>query len=628
MKKALTLLMLALSLAAFSQNATKVVVLDTYNKGSKLRQSTLVELKTNLAQTISETYGFEGVISDKVDARLLADGFAEHPRLSEEQAKQVANLSGTPYAVMSEASVDNFGYISLKTILINLDAYQVMASESTSMNNSPDLIRKGCTKLVNKLVDYLPRPEMPIVEEKPETVEQLASTEPLPTPQQLTSLEAEKISRLLNHADVCIEMNYIDEAIKKYDEIVSIAPGWANVYLYLGNTYALKGDDASLRKAMENYQKFMQLTDDQDLYYEAQDKLSRIEMMAELKGKEDENTENLVGTWRTALHNKYTGQPYFICDITKTPIPNKYQIVLSPKSLMYNNIVNTKAYSEVINGKISWTYTFQETYIPNQSTYNIAGAVVNTLFGSGSIASTVGNVLVEVGRESDVGYTNIMDFDFDAEIDVQNVKDEFYRKISEKHLKGSLHMKGEHHQAGRNIVNLDTIYGSGWYKGDENYPVFIKVTEFGGNYYYGDVHDGIRLSSNNPIVNYSPYISKIESEIEYKNFRTGTAISGAFLGVSGGFLLGGFLFNKIMELGDLPYSFGKTFFVVNGIIAGASTIGFIVTSSHWNSYLRQCYTIHNQKVDENIKNYSQKDQASVSVNVGLTPTGVGISLNF
>ena len=52
------------------------------------------------------------------------------------------------------------------------------------------------------------------------------------------------------------------------------------------------------------------------------------------------------------------------------------------------------------------------------------------------------------------------------------------------------------------IVNLDTIYGSGWYKGDENYPVFIKVTEFGGNYYYGDVHDGIRLSSNNPIVNY------------------------------------------------------------------------------------------------------------------------------
>lgn len=144
MKRVLfTILMLTISLATLAQNATKVVILDTYNKGGKLKQSTVAELKNNLAQSFSEMRGFEGIIIDKVDNRLRADGFTEHPRLSEEQTKQVAKLSGTQYALMSEASVDNFGYLTVKTVLIDLDAYQIMATESTSMNNTPEHIRKG-----------------------------------------------------------------------------------------------------------------------------------------------------------------------------------------------------------------------------------------------------------------------------------------------------------------------------------------------------------------------------------------------------------------------------------------------------------------------------------------------------
>lgn len=621
MKKTLTLLMLALSLTAFSQNATKLVVLDTYNKGGRLKQSTLVELKTNLAQIISETYGFEGVIEKKVDSWLLAEGFAEHPRLSKEQAKQIANLSGTPYAVMSEASIDNFGYISLKTILINLDAYQVMVSESTSMNNAHDLIRKGCTKLVNKLVDYLPKPEMPIVEEKPETVEPLTPKETLPAPQQLTSFEAEKVSHLLNRADVCIEMNYIDEAIKEYDKIIEIAPGWANVYMYLGNTYASKGDAVSLQKAKENYNKFLQLTDNQDLFYEAQDKLSRIEMMTELKTKEEEKTENLVGSWRSNLHNKYTGQPWFVVDISKTSIPNKYQIILSPKSMMYSNIVNTKAYSDVIDGKISWSYTFKETYIPSQSKYNAAGAAVNLLFGN-SFLSTIGGVVVETVREGDVGYTNIIDFDFIADVDIQEFQNEYNKRISTKYMNGSCQMKGEHHQSGQNVVELDTIRNCEFLEGDGYYPVFKKVKEIGGKYYYGD----IKLTAYNPIFNYSPYLSMEEYEKERKKLTTKSAL-GAGLGsfALGAVVIGAVLVNdNDIELQKV----GQPLMIWGGIGSAVLFTLFISGQIQYNNYLKQCYEVHNKRVDENIRKYGRQDQASVSVNVGLTPAGVGISLNF
>lgn len=643
MKKAFTILMLTLSLATFAQNATKVVILDTYNKSGKVRQSTLTEVKTNLAQAISNTRGFEGVVSDKVDRQLLAEGFAEHPRLSEEQAEWVANFSEAKYALMSSATIDNYGDLSLQVILIDLAAYQVMTSETTNVNNKLDAIHLCCEALVKKIIVHLPAPQEPIVENETEStqpstaIEQLKhrgetkaqKTYSMPSePQQLTSLEADKVSRHLNRADVCIEMNYIDNAIKEYNEIVKIAPGWANVYMYLGNTYTIKGDEASLKLAVECYDIFMQLTNDQNLYYEAQDKLSRVEMMSELKGKEDINAENLVGTWKSDIYDEYTGQPWFVVDISKTSIPNKYQIVLSPKSMMYNNNVTTKAYSDIIDGKISWGYTFQETYIPSQTKYTATSAAINLLFGSGSIASTVGNVLVEVGRESDVGYTNIMDFDFLVNVNIQDVQDDFYKKLSDKFIEGSCQMKGEHHQAGRNSVDLDTVRECNFFRGDGYYPVFVKVTKFGDSYYYGEVRDGIRLSNNNPITNYSPYISKNESMNMYKKYKSGTTVSGVFLGLSGGFLLGGILFNKINEWSGVPYSVGKTFFIVNGVVAGASIIGLIASSSQWNNYLEKCYTIHNQKVDENIRKFSQRDQASVSVNVGLTPTGLGVNLKF
>lgn len=477
--------------------------------------------------------------------------------------------------------------------------------------------------MVQKIVPYLPKPVEPIVEEKMEPEELVVQPEPL-KPQQLTANEAEQVSRLLNRADVCIEMNYVDNAIKEYDKIVEIAPGWANVYMYLGNTYVLKGDAFSLQKAKENYNKFIQLTDDQDLYYEAMDKLSRVEMMTELKGKEDENAENLVGTWRSELYNEYTGRPWFVIDIAKTSVPNKYQIVLSPKSMMFNNIVNTKAYSEVVDGKIGWSFSFQDTYIPSQGKYNLEGALVNYLFDAGSVASLVGNLLVENARANDVGYTNIMDFDFITDVNMKDVQDEYYKVFSDKFLEESCQMKGEHHQSGWNNVDLDTVRECNFLRGDALFPVFVKVKEIGGSYFYGD----IKLSDKNTIFDLSPYLSQREYETELKNYKTNMAVSGTFLGVSGGLLLSGLLINGVHEvLGD-PFSVGNRYFVITGIATGVSLIGCIAIRSQWKSYLEKCCVVHNQRVEENIRKYSQRDQANVSVNVGLSPNGAGIYLNF
>lgn len=637
MKKALTILMLTLSLATFAQNATKVVVLDTYNKGNTVRQSILTEVKTNLAQAFSDLRGFEGIMSDKVDCQLLAEGFAEQPHLSREQTKWMSQLVGTQYTLMSEAAIDDYGYLIVRIVLVDLDAYQTMASESIVMNDKLEDVHKGCESLVKKIIVYLPEPQESVAENETEQTEQpLNTTKPstkqedteaprtyaMPLePQQLTRLEADQVSRHLKRAEVCIEMNYIDDAIKEYNEIVEIAPNWPNVYMYLGNTYSLKGDDASLGKAIENYKKFMQMTDDRELYYEAQDKLSRVEMMIELKGKEAELEENFVGKWRSALYNKYTGQPWFIMDINRTPETNKFQITLSPKSLMFNNIVNKKAYAEIIDGKIGFSYTFQETYIPKQSNYNLAGAIVNSLFSDSPLVAALGNVAVESLREGDVGYTNIMDFDFITKVDI---KDDLYKGFADAYMDGSCHFKGEHHQAGRSNVGLDTIYHCALLKGDEYYPVFEKIQNIGGKYYYGD----IILTGKNPIINYSPYISKEEWAKEQKKLNTRSALYGTTCGFALGGFLCGIVINKINENSGDPKFFGDTYLVVTGVASGTLLIMCITTTAKWNNFLKKCYNIHNKQVDENIRKYRQRDQAGVSVNVGLTPTGAGVYLNF
>lgn len=624
MKKVFIFLMLTLSLASFAQNTTKVVILDTYNKGGEVGQSILIEVKTSLAQAISDIPGYEGIVNENVDATLQAAGFAEHPQLSREQAQQVDDLAGTQYGLMSDASFDNFGYLISTVILIDLKDYKILIKDTSKMNTNSEGIRKGCETIAKKIIAKLPKPKEQIVENKTETKEEeIIITESM-QPRQLTSKEAEDVARHLNRADVCIEMNYIDNAIKEYEKILEIAPFWPNAYMFLANAYSLKNDEVSLAKARQNYKIFMRLTDDQKLYNEAKDKVSRMEMMSELIAKEDEKAESLVGTWKSDIYDEYTGQPWFVVDILKTSIPNKYQIILSPKSMMYNNNVTTKAYSDIIDGKISWAYTFQESYIPSQTKYNAAGAAINLLFGSGSIASTVGNVLVEAGRESDVGYTNIMDFDFLVNVDIQDTQDDYYKKFSDKYIEGSCQMKGEHHQAGRSNVDLDTVRECNFLKGDELYPVFVKIKQFGDDYYYGN----IKLNGKNNIIDYSPYISREEYEDGVRGCKTGFIVSGVFLGASGGLLLAGLLFNGVNKvLGDPAY-FGKTFFITTGVISGVSLIGCIIANGQMKSFMKKLYSKHNQQVDENIRKFSQRDQASVSVNVGLFPTGVGVSLNF
>ena len=275
MKKVLTILMLTLSLATFSQNATKVVIFDVFNKEGNVRQSTLEELKTNLAQAISDSHGFEGAEDDNVDATLQAAGFAQHPRLSKEQAEQVAGLAGTQYGLMSEASIDNLGYLISTVILIDLKDYKILIKDTSRMNINSEGIRKGCETIAKKIIAKLPKPKEPIVENKTESKEEeIIITESM-QPRQLTSKEAEDVSRHLNRADVCVEMGYIDNAIKEYDEILKIAPFWSNAYMYLADAYSLKNDEVSLAKARKNYKIFMRLTDDQKLYNEAKDKVSR-----------------------------------------------------------------------------------------------------------------------------------------------------------------------------------------------------------------------------------------------------------------------------------------------------------------------------------------------------------------
>ena len=71
-----------------------------------------------------------------------------------------------------------------------------------------------------------------------------------------------------------------------------------------------------------------------------------------------------------------------------------------------------------------------------------------------------------------------------------------------------------------------------------------------------------------------------EYEEGLKSYKTGVAISATFLSISGGLLLGGLLVNGVhVALGD-PVVLGNKYFIINGVVAGASIIGCIISSGH------------------------------------------------
>ena len=109
-----------------------------------------------------------------------------------------------------------------------------------------------------------------------------------------------------------------------------------------------------------------------------------------------------------------------------------------------------------------------------------------------------------------------------------------------------------------------------------------------------------------------------------------STVSSVFVGLSVGSMLGGLLCNGLNKAsnGSFPLSFGKTYFIITGVASGLSLISLISVESQRSNILKRCYTKHNKQVDENLKYYGQEDQASVSVNIGLTPIGAGISVNF
>ena len=433
----------------------------------------------------------------------------------------------------------------------------------------------------------------------------------------------EEISRHLVRANVCIEMNFIDDAIKEYEEIVKIAPNWPNVYMYLGNSYSQKGDNASIGKAIEYYNKFLQMTNDQELYQEARNNLSRLEMMAEIKDRENVKIGNLIGTWKTEWYNKHNGKPLFVFEILETPTPGKYQIKLSPQGEYFNDVVNNVAYSDIINDKIAWNTTFQKTYIPSQSKYNALGGFLNYLAGDKMLLSVVANTAVEALREQDVGFTDFREYNFITDI---NQKMSRYQDanlddgLNHECLAGNVQIKLEHHQNGVNKVIVDSITHCNFFKGD-SYPVLLKIEKHGRKYVYGDYTfkklypNGFKQTSLYDVLKLGGYIDDAELKRAMKKFDV---YDGFGIGLCGAGLITGLC--SLVPF--IKYENNTAGFIMAGCGVASFGAGLALGIIGSKAKIKKLIPLHNQRVDQ------KRESLKKEISFGMTPTGVGMSINF
>ena len=153
MKKSLTLLMaLVMGLSAMAQ-IKRIAILETIDKEDKVPYAVEVMVRSNLTKVISSTPGYEGY--DRVNISQIMDEheFERTGMVNEEQIRQLGEISGADFILVSEAvKFEGSNDIFVTAKILNVVTAKTESEENKLMGMTPHDIQHGCESLANILL--------------------------------------------------------------------------------------------------------------------------------------------------------------------------------------------------------------------------------------------------------------------------------------------------------------------------------------------------------------------------------------------------------------------------------------------------------------------------------------------
>lgn len=159
--------MLLMALSAASQ-VKKVAILETMDKVGNVPYPVKLMVRSNLTKAISNTPGYEGY--DRVDmSQIMGEqDFQRTGLVSEEQIKQLGEISGADYILVAEAAKFDESNIFVTAKILNVETARNEQSENALMGMTAQDIQHGCESLAYRLLG-LPDPysqDKPVVDNK------------------------------------------------------------------------------------------------------------------------------------------------------------------------------------------------------------------------------------------------------------------------------------------------------------------------------------------------------------------------------------------------------------------------------------------------------------------------------
>lgn len=151
MKKIFFLACLLLSAVMTFAQTKKVAILEVVDREGKLSYGNKMMLRSNLARAITNTVGYEAYDRTDMDAIMSEHDFQRTGLVSEDQIKQLGQMTGVELILVAEAALvgNNSMFVSAK--ILNVETAKVEMMDNITMSLESMAMQQGCTTLANRL---------------------------------------------------------------------------------------------------------------------------------------------------------------------------------------------------------------------------------------------------------------------------------------------------------------------------------------------------------------------------------------------------------------------------------------------------------------------------------------------
>ena len=433
---------------------------------------------------------------------------------------------------------------------------------------------------------------------------------------------ADEVKRLYSRAKTAYSMGEYKDALNEYLQVQKMIPNYPDTYKAIGDVYGQLGTIDDLQEAIANYNKYLELSPNAQDRESVLEKIASLEYRSEKQTKQEQILDDLSGLWVSNLTGTTflnpnpsfreimkadievyvrAKNPYVMLKVEEIQKTGKFRATLLPESGIYRNSIIQKTINIVPTKDNSFRFVLADAvvYTPSASSYDFL-RIGSSALGGSNLTQSLLQTSINAAQELDVPNNTQTAFNFDL-------------KYNEGRLDGLLNIIQQHSSVQSNQTKQDDIFEISFTKQDMSYRVNF-IDQIPDN-------EKLQILKSNPKA-HQLYLkgvkqSKLSSSLAY-----------------GGLVLFGVGLVGALCAADMDGTAGNNsgfrdgyegLGIVSTIVACGGT-GMLVASLP----LTFMGPAKQKKAVKMFKQDMEKNALSseIKLSFGITPSGVGLALNF